>query len=46
MRVQAKEAGALRAIADIGTHWLDLVQSITGLEVESLCADLSTARQL
>lgn len=32
----------LRAIADIGTHWLDLVTFITGLEVESVCADLRT----
>ena len=41
-RVLATEGGALRAVADIGTHWLDLVQSITGLEVESVCADLRT----
>jgi predicted dehydrogenase len=41
-RVLAEEGGELRAIADIGTHWLDLVHAITGLEVESLCADLTT----
>lgn len=41
-RVLASEGGALRAVADIGTHWLDLVQFITGLEVESVCADLAT----
>lgn len=41
-RVLSEEGGALRAIADIGTHWLDLVYSITGLEVESVCADLRT----
>jgi predicted dehydrogenase len=41
-RVLAGEGGDLRAIADIGTHWLDLMQAITGLEVESLCADLKT----
>jgi len=41
-RVQASEGGKLRAVADIGTHWLDLVQSITGLQVEALCADLQT----
>jgi len=39
-RVLAEEGGALRAVADIGTHWLDLVHSITGLEVEAVCADL------
>ena len=41
-RVLAAEGGALRAVADIGTHWLDLVHAITGLEVESVCADLLT----
>jgi predicted dehydrogenase len=41
-RVLAEEGGELRATADIGTHWLDLMHAITGLEVESLCADLKT----
>ena len=39
-RVLAEEGGELRAVADIGTHWLDLVHAITGLEAESVCADL------
>jgi predicted dehydrogenase len=41
-RVLASEGGELRAIADIGTHWLDLMYAITGLEVEAVCADLKT----
>src|SRR5262249_30805746 len=41
-RVLADEGGALRAVADIGTHWLDLVTWITGLEVERVAADLRT----
>jgi predicted dehydrogenase len=41
-RVLAGEGGELRAVADIGTHWIDLVTSITGLTVESVCADLAT----
>jgi predicted dehydrogenase len=41
-RLLAEEGGQLRAIADVGTHWLDLVHCITGLEVESVCADLKT----
>ncbi len=45
-RVLAEEGGELRAVADIGTHWLDLVRSITGLEVESLCADLHTVHPI
>ena len=41
-RVLSEEGGELRAIADIGTHWLDLLQSISGLEVTAVCADLRT----
>lgn len=41
-RVLEAEGGPLRALADIGSHWLDLAHFVTGLEVESLCADLQT----
>jgi len=41
-RVLAEDGGELRAVADIGTHWLDLVHTIIGLEVEAVCADLLT----
>jgi predicted dehydrogenase len=41
-RVEAGEGGNLRAVGDIGTHWLDLVGFVTGLRVESLLADLWT----
>jgi predicted dehydrogenase len=41
-RVLGDEGGLLRAVADIGTHWLDLVTFVTGLQVESVCADLRT----
>ncbi len=41
-RVLASEGGPLRAVADIGTHWLDLVHAVSGLEVEAVCADLQT----
>jgi predicted dehydrogenase len=41
-RVLADQGGALRAVADIGTHWMDLVTSMTGLEVDSVFADLNT----
>jgi len=41
-RVLAEEGGQLRAVADIGTHWLDLVRSMTNLAVEAVCADLRT----
>jgi predicted dehydrogenase len=33
----------LRAVSDIGTHWLDLIHFITGMEIEAVFADLQTA---
>lgn len=36
------ETGPSRAFADIGTHWCDLVEHVTGLRVTALCADLQT----
>jgi len=44
-RVLSKEGGALRAVADIGTHWLDLMYFITGVEIDAVCADLHTVHQ-
>jgi predicted dehydrogenase len=41
-RVTAEAGGELRAVADIGTHLIDLVTFVTGLEVEAVCADLHT----
>lgn len=41
-RVLCDQGGALRAVADIGTHWLDLLQTVTGQEIEAVCADLVT----
>ncbi len=41
-RVLAAEGGALRAVADIGTHWLDLMQFVAGQAVVEVCADLKT----
>jgi len=41
-RLDPKLGGQLRAVSDIGTHWLDLVTWITGRKVVELCADLVT----
>jgi predicted dehydrogenase len=41
-RVLADKGGQLRTVADIGTHWMDLIHSITGLTVASVFAHLST----
>jgi len=36
------ETGPSRAFADIGTHWCDMVEHITGMRITALCADLQT----
>jgi predicted dehydrogenase len=36
------DSGSSRTFADIGTHWCDLVEHVTGLKITSLCADLQT----
>jgi predicted dehydrogenase len=41
-RLESKLGGELRAVSDIGTHWLDLMMWITGSKVSKLCADLAT----
>jgi predicted dehydrogenase len=41
-RLEDDRGGALRAVGDIGSHWLDLTSFVTGLRVESLLADLTT----
>jgi predicted dehydrogenase len=41
-RVQPAEGGASRAVADIGSHWGDLVQHVTGDEITAVLADLAT----
>ncbi|MFZ0289964.1 MAG: Gfo/Idh/MocA family oxidoreductase [Candidatus Sulfotelmatobacter sp.] len=41
-RVDAKAGGPSRCMADIGLHWFDMVEHVTGLCVTSLCADLQT----
>ena len=41
-RLEPEEAGDLRAIADIGSHWLDLARFITGKRVVEVMADLHT----
>lgn len=41
-RLQPEEAGNLRAVADIGSHWLDLTRFISGRRVVEVMADLHT----
>ena len=41
-RLIAAEGGPSRCLADIGSHWCDAVEHITGQRITSLCADLQT----
>jgi predicted dehydrogenase len=41
-RLQPERGGALRAIGDIGSHWLDLMTFVTGRRVVAVMADLAT----
>lgn len=41
-RVDARDGGPSRCMADIGSHWFDMAEHVSGLRVTSLCADLNT----
>jgi predicted dehydrogenase len=41
-RIDSKANGALRAMGDIGSHWMDMIQHLTGLRITAMCADLAT----
>ena len=40
-RIESRDNGPVRAIGDIGSHWMDMIQHLTGLKIKSLCADLA-----
>jgi predicted dehydrogenase len=41
-RLDVKDSGPMRVVADIGSHWMDLIQHLTGLKITALCADMET----
>ena len=41
-RLEPSRGGALRAVGDIGSHWLDLTTFITGRKVVAVMAELAT----
>ncbi len=41
-RLVAKEGGPSRCLADIGSHWCDGIEHVTGHRITSLCADIQT----
>jgi predicted dehydrogenase len=41
-RLEPERGGDLRAVCDIGSHWLDLAQFVTGSAITEIFADLAT----
>ena len=41
-RLEPDKGGSLRAVGDIGSHWLDLATFLTGAQVTAVMADLTT----
>ncbi len=41
-RLEPEFSGESRAVADIGSHWLDLIEYITQTRVTAVCADFAT----
>jgi predicted dehydrogenase len=41
-RIESSEGGPSRVLADIGSHWCDMAEHVTGLRITELCADLQT----
>src|SRR5579872_204031 len=45
-RVDTKSGGLSRCMADIGSHWFDMAEHVTGLRVTSLSADFQTFHKM
>src|SRR5713226_6109914 len=41
-RIDPLDGGKSRTMADIGSHWCDMIEHVTGLRITSICADLQT----
>jgi predicted dehydrogenase len=41
-RLEPEFSGESRAIADIGSHWMDLIEFISGERIANVCADMAT----
>jgi predicted dehydrogenase len=44
-RVVTKDNGPSRCLADIGSHWCDMAEHVTGQRITSVCADLQTVHK-
>src|SRR5271165_734077 len=41
-RIDSRFGGPSRAMADIGSHWFDMAEHVTGIQVSSLCGEMQT----
>ena len=41
-RIDQSANGRSRTLADIGSHWCDMIEFLTALRISSVCADLQT----
>lgn len=41
-RLEPEVGGSSRAMADIGSHWCDLLEHVTGRRITAVCAELAT----
>ena len=44
-RLETEQGGDLRVVADIGTHWMDMITWLTGLKITEVMADFSTVHK-
>jgi predicted dehydrogenase len=45
-RLESKMSGASRAVADIGSHWMDLVEYVSGIRIAEVMADFATVHKV
>ncbi len=41
-RIESKDNGPSRTVADVGSHFCDMTEHITGMRITEVCADLQT----
>ncbi|MBN2048959.1 MAG: Gfo/Idh/MocA family oxidoreductase [Spirochaetales bacterium] len=45
-RLEPERSGESRAIADIGSHWMDLIEFVSGLSISEVMADFATFHKI
>lgn len=45
-RLESKMSGTSRAVADIGSHWMDLVEYVSGIRIAEVMADFATIHKV